>query len=381
MEKEYNYKFIENKWRQCLSDPDQSLNKLDLSVPVGLTKVDIKKCLNAFGWDTFKFALALNTNPESGKSPFTNRIKHSKAFTHKIWNASRYVFMNLQGDEDSFLETQKTNTADKWILHLLNNMVDQINRSMDQFLIADVARNLHHFFWHEFCDWYLEFSKTDIQSLQTRKTLKISLLTLLKCLHPFMPFLTEEIHNIIDSNGTLLRDSPFPQFNSKWVFLREHTAIENLKTLISGTRKIKSENNLSPNRRFRIYFMIKSPEIKRDVRSNLKYYKFLIPTRKTEIIDDSAGLPGGFRAELQNMKIVLSLENETERKEYLKKLERDFEQTRVHITDVESKLADPQFVKQESESELSALKRSLLKSYKKKEKIQKTIADLSYPHE
>lgn len=336
--------------------------------------MDPRKFLEDFGWDTFKFALALKANPNSGKTAFLNRIKRSKAFTNKIWNASRYVIMNLKGDEDSPLEVHQTNTADKWFLHRLNSTIDQINQYMDQSLFADVGRVLYQFFRHEFCDWYLEFSKADIQNRETRKTLKISLLILLRCLHPFIPFLTEEIHSKMNSNRKLLMEYTFPQLDSQRIFLREHLIIEHLKALISKTRKIKSENNLPPGKMFRVYIMINSPGIKNDIKSNLKYYGFLIPNRKIEIVDNFTGLPRGFRAEIQNMKILLPLENETERKTYLEKITKDFKQNRARIIDFESRLSDPQFVKQESE--LAALKRSLLKLHKIKEKIQNTIADL-----
>lgn len=246
---------------------------------------------------------------------------------------------------------------------------------MDQSLISDAGRVLYQFFRHEFCDWYLEFSKADIQNLETRKTLKTSLFILLQCLHPFIPYLTEEIHGKMNSNGKFLLDYPFPQFDSHWVFLREYSLIEYLKALISRTRKIKSENNLPPGKLFPVYIIINSPGIKKDIKSNLTYYENLIPSWKIKIVNDFSGLPGGFRTEIQNTKILLSLQNETERKIYLEKLKKDFKKNRSRIIDFESRLSDPRFVKQESE--LTSLKRSLLRSHKIKEKIQKAIADLS----
>jgi valyl-tRNA synthetase len=431
MEKDYCHKSIEKKWRLSPTHPDQSIYSpnltrqltfllkdipIDFTYLVDLNRADAihlknrmqnredfpdqeeitipnlsvrshspnkrflmepRKYLEDFGWDTFKFALSLKANPDSGKSAFLNRIKRSKSFTHKVWNAARYVNMNLRGDEDSTIDIHKASTVDKWFLHQLNCTVDQINEFLDHGHMTDMARVLYQFFRHEFCDWYLEFSKADIQNSETRKTLKLSLQILLQCLHPFIPFLTEEIHGKMNPNGKLLMDYPFPQFDSKLAFLREHAIIEHLKALISKSRQIKSENSLPSGTRSLIYITINAPGRKNDIKSNLKYYEFLIPGGKAVIVKDFSGLPGGFRAEIQNMKIMLSLENETDRKSYVEKLERDFKQTGIRISSLESKLSDPRFVKQKSESDLTVLKRSLLKSHKIKEKIQKAISDFS----
>jgi valyl-tRNA synthetase len=433
MEKEYNHKFVEKKWLLNQTIPDhparssllfQYINslppdsRLDLQNLASLNRADttqiksrmqnrgltpdnpvipdpdqerpkrfshknegevieIHKILENFGWDNFKFTLAIKADPDPELSVFLTRIKRIKAFTHKIWNASRYIIMNLHNDEDSSLEFDKITTTDKWLLHRLNNTVDQINHQMDQYQIPNAASTLYHFFWHEFCDWYLEFSKTDIRNRETRKVLKFSLLHLLQCLHPFIPFLTEEIHQKVNPGQGLLMTASFPQFNSNWVFLRDHSAIEQLKTLITRTRKIISENKINPVKPFSVYIRINSPGIKNEIAKNMKYYDFLTRSQKSEIVDDFSGLPGGFKAKTQNLEILLPLKNETERKQVLNKLKRDFEQTRARIFGVESKLADPQFISRESESGLSALKKSLLKSHQKREKIQKILSDLS----
>ena len=433
MEKEYNHKFIEKKWLSNQVIPDcparssllfQYINSLSPDRPLDLQNLtainrndttqiknrmqnrvltpdnpmipdpdqghpkqfsyknesevtEIHKILENFGWDNFKFTLAIKVDPDPELSVFLTRIKRIKAFTHKIWNASRYVIMNLHDDEDSSLEFDKITATDKWFLHRLNNTVDQVNHQMDQYQISDAAATLYHFFWHEFCDWYLEFSKTDIRNRETRKVLKFSLLHLLQCLHPFIPFLTEEIHQKITPDQGLLKTASFPQFNSNWVFLQDHSAIEQLKTLITKTRKIRSENKINPGKPFSVYIRVNSPEIKNKITKNLKYYDFLTRSQKSEIVDDFSGLPCGFRAKTQNLEILLVLKNKTERKQVLNKLKKDFEKTRARIFGAESKLADPQFISRESESGLSALKKSLLKSHQKREKIQKTLADLS----
>ncbi len=433
MEKEYNHKSVEKKWLPNQSIPDhparsstlfQYINSLPPDSPLDLQNLaalnrtdttniknrmqnrgltpdnpvipdpdqgrpkrfshkneskatEVLNILENFGWDNFKFTLAIKTDPDPELSVFLTRIKRIKAFTRKIWNASRYVIMNLRNDEDSSLKFDKITATDKWFLHRLNNTVDQINRQMDQHQIPNAAATLYHFFWHEFCDWYLEFSKTDIRSRETRKVLKFSLLHLLQCLHPFIPFLTEEIHQKINPDQGLLMTAAFPQFNGNWVFLQDHSAIEKLKTLITRTRKIRSENKINPGKPFSVYIRVNSPGIKNGIAKNLKYYDFLIRSQKSEIVDDFSGLPCGFKAKIQNLEILLPLKNETERKQYLNKLMKDFEQTRARIFGAESKLADPQFISREPESELSALKKSLLKSHQKREKIQKTLADLS----
>ena len=158
---------------------------------------------------SLRFTLAIQAVPGMDISLSINRIKGYKAFINKIWNASRYIIMNLKGDESLNIDFNNISVTDKWILHLLNLTTKNINSLMDNYRINEAADVLYHFFWHEYCDWYLEFSKNDIENKETRSVLKYTLFRILQLLHPFIPYLTEEIYQMIRADEEFLLETKY----------------------------------------------------------------------------------------------------------------------------------------------------------------------------
>ena len=144
-----------------------------------------------------------------------SRIKGYKAFANKIWNASRYVLMNLQGDEAAAIDPRAHHRHRPWILHELNAMVEKVNGCFDEYRMYEAADLIYHFIWDEYCDWYLEFSKSDLESPDTRAVLSSPCCSILQLLHPFMPYISEEIYQMIKSDKEFLVQTAFPAFDSE----------------------------------------------------------------------------------------------------------------------------------------------------------------------
>jgi valyl-tRNA synthetase len=248
--------------------------------------VDPLDVIDKFGSDALRFTLAIQAVPGMDISFSMNRIKGYKTFANKIWNASRYVIMNLRGDEDFNIDFEKTTVTDKWILNFLNNIIEKVNDLMDNYRTNEAADLIYHFFWHEYCDWYLEFAKNDIDNIDTRKVLKFTLFRLLQLLHPFMPFITEEIYQKIKIEEDFLIQTKFPSFSSKMVFIDEYKDIELLKKIIIETRKTRTENRIDPNERINIYLKSESEKERKIISNLLIYFDFLTKSIKTEIKDD-----------------------------------------------------------------------------------------------
>jgi len=340
--------------------------------------IDPIDLIEEFGTDALRFTLAIQAVPGMDISLSINRIRGYKAFANKIWNASRFIIMNLHESDDMDFAPEKLAITDKWILHSLNLLVKKVNDLLDDYRINEAADALYHFFWHEYCDWYLEFSKSDIKNPDTRKTLKFTLFTLLQLLHPFMPYITDEIYNKIkNSANEFLLLTKYPSFSSKLVYTKEYNDTELLKKLVAETRKTRTENKIDPHKKMKIYLKTSEQRDSESIKPGLKYFDFLTKSSGAEIVEDLSVYQKGFRGVIRKWEILLPFENEEERKNEINRLKTELKKTLKLIENVEAKLSNENFINRAPGNIISGFKNTLQESLDKKEKLEKTIDDLS----
>jgi valyl-tRNA synthetase len=339
--------------------------------------VDPLEIIREYGADALRFTLAIQAAPGMDISLSINRIKGYKTFANKIWNASRYVIMNLRGDEDLRIDVRRISDADKWILQLLNATVEKVNVLFDEYHMYEAADLIYHFIWDEYCDWYLEFSKNDLESPHTRSVLKLTLFRILQLLHPFMPYISEEIYQMIKTDKDFLLQTEFPAFNKDFVFPETFAAVEVLKKVVAETRKTRTENRIEPNKKIPIYLACDSPAEKEQLLKHLKYFDFLARSLKTEIVDDLSVLPKGFRGVSQNWEILLPFASDEDRQRELQRLSGEHDKLGKLIAQMEGKLSNSEFVGKAPAEIIQSFKKNLQEYIEKKAKIGKTIDDLS----
>jgi len=339
--------------------------------------IDPLDIIREYGTDALRFTLAIQAVPGMDISLSINRIKGYKAFMNKIWNASRYIIMNLKGDETFEIDAQQISPADQWILHLLNLTARDVNSLMDNYKLNEAADTLYHFFWHEYCDWYLEFSKSDLENKATRNVLKYTLFKSLQMLHPFIPYLTEEIYQKLDAEKKYLLETRFPDFRSEWVFTDQYKNIELLKKITGETRKTRTENKIDPNVRLSTYLKSSSGSEKETIKGLLQYFNFLTRSGKTEIVEDFGALPKGYRGVHLNWEILLPFESESDREREIGRLGKELEKTNSMIESMESRLKNKKFVEKAPGDVVNGFKKTLQESIDKREKIEKTLSDLT----
>ncbi|MCX6554178.1 MAG: valine--tRNA ligase [Candidatus Aminicenantes bacterium] len=339
--------------------------------------VDPLEIIREYGADALRFTLAIQAAPGMDISLSINRIKGYKTFANKIWNASRYVIMNLRGDEDLRIDVRRISDADKWILQLLNATVEKVNVLFDEYHMYEAADLIYHFIWDEYCDWYLEFSKNDLESPHTRSVLKLTLFRILQLLHPFMPYISEEIYQKIKTDKDFLLQTEFPAFNKDFVFPETFAAVEVLKKVVAETRKTRTENRIEPNKKIPIYLACDSPAEKEQLLKHLRYFDFLARSLKTEIVDDLSVLPKGFRGVSQNWEILLPFASDEDRLRELQRLTGEHDKLGKLIAQMEGKLSNSEFVGKAPAEIIQSFKKNLQEYIEKKAKIGKTIDDLS----
>lgn len=217
--------------------------------------VDPLEVIEKYGADALRFTLATGTSPGNDQRFYWEKVESSRNFINKIWNASRFVLMNLpEGAELPAIQRESLNIADKWILHRLSETAENVTRHLERYDFGEAGRALYDFAWDDFCDWYIEFSKLALygddagKQGQTRAVLVHVLDSLLRLLHPFIPFVTEEIWQSLPVSGEALIVAKWPTVDASHVDDNAMKQIEIVMDAIRAVRNIRAELNVAPSK-------------------------------------------------------------------------------------------------------------------------------------
>ena len=220
---------------------DKEGRKMSKSLGNGVDPMDV---IDKYGADSLRFFLTTNSAPGTDLRYDEEKVKSTWNFINKLWNASRYVLMNLEGMKTSGYDYQNLSKADKWILTLKNNLIKDVTKNMDSYDFHNVGNMLYKFIWEDFCDNYIELSKAAMNDT-TKSVLLDVLTTILKLLHPFMPYVTEEIYSMLpfkDSESIVI--STYPKYDSETVFNEEAEEISKVIVDLREIRNLKATNDI-----------------------------------------------------------------------------------------------------------------------------------------
>ena len=241
---------------------DDKGRKMSKSLGNGIDPLDM---IDQFGCDALRFNLVTGNSPGNDMRFYTERCESMRNFANKIWNASRFVMMNLTIDKCELPD--KLETEDKWILSKLNSVIAEVTDNMDSFELGVAAQKVSDFIWDSYCDWYIELTKPRLNGedeeskINAQKVLLYVLTEMMKLLHPFMPFITEEIWQAIPHDGEMLILERFPEFNEKLSFPRDEQNFEILMDSIKAIRSRRAEMNVPPSRKAHLIVVTDRSEI------------------------------------------------------------------------------------------------------------------------
>jgi len=294
--------------------------------------IDPVEVIEKYGCDALRFTLtSLCTYGGQDIKLSDERFEYGRNFANKIWNASRFVLMNLDGVDEKPIDTSNLTVADKWILDKLNNVTKEVHENIKNYRIGEVAHILYDFFWNSYCDWYVEIAKIQLQDerkANTQRVLRHVLDMSLRLLHPIMPHVTEKIWGLIpmQKEQKALIVSEFPVFQKEFVFTEEAKQMETVFETIKGLRNIRQSFNIpvSLMMNIEIHADIKDRQIFEKITS---YIKRLARVEKIEILDDKAQIPAqSASGVVSNSKIFVPLKGlidfEAECQRQNKKLEK-----------------------------------------------------------
>ncbi len=279
---------------------DSQGRKMSKSLGNGIDPLEI---IDKYGADALRLTLITGNAPGNDMRFYYERVENSRNFANKVWNATRFIMMNIdQAAEKSGLSVHKPEDkdlqpVDKWILSKLNTLVKDVTDNMDNFELGIAVQKVYDFIWDEFCDWYIEMVKprlyaTDDTVSQNAAiwTLKTVLIDALKLLHPYMPFITEEIFCNIQDEEESIMISAWPTYSEERNFAREEHDIELIKEAVRGVRNIRTEMNVPPSRKAAIFVVSEDEDVIRTFNEGKLFFQVLAYSENAKTQKDKTGI-------------------------------------------------------------------------------------------
>ncbi len=243
---------------------DSQGRKMSKSLGNGIDPLEV---IDKYGADALRMTLMTGNAPGNDMRFYWERVEASRNFANKVWNASRFIMMNMR-DEEEPVGLDALIDADRWILSKVNRLAKDVTENMDKYELGIALQKVYDFIWEEFCDWYIEmvkprlYSDTDETKAAVLWTLKTVLIQSLKLLHPFMPFITEEIFCNLQEEEESIMISDWPVYKEEWNFASEENSIETIKEAVRGIRNVRSSMNVPPSKKATVYVVSDKQEVR-----------------------------------------------------------------------------------------------------------------------
>ena len=330
---------------------DSEGRKMSKSLGNGIDPLEV---IDQYGADALRFMLATGNSPGNDMRFYMERVEAARNFANKLWNASRFVFMNI--DENLMngvtRESVKENMtlADKWIISRVNNVVKEVSDNMDKFDLGIAAQKIYDFAWSEYCDWYIEIVKPrlysdDIKAKQTALyTLTYVLEKILKLLHPYMPFITEEIYTHLPTVSGSIVVSNWPKYNEDDNMSKEEEMMNLTMDGIRNIRNVRSEMNVPPSKKAKV-IIVPTSEKKEAMEYGKDYFITLASASLVEIVEDETNIPeDAVSVVIDGVKIFIPLDELVDFSKELDRLNKEKTKLESEIKRVNGKLSNQGFL-------------------------------------
>ncbi|MBQ2932468.1 MAG: valine--tRNA ligase [Clostridia bacterium] len=287
-----------------------------------------------------------NPNPEINKIVGAPGVEASRNFANKIWNASRFIMMNLSIDKASLPEKDKLHIEDKWILNQYNKLVSEVTENLEKYELGIAAQKLYDFIWDELCDWYIELVKPRFfekgESNETAQNVLVYVLSnTLKLLHPFMPFITEEIWQALPHEGESIMISDWPKADAALCDGAAAAEMLEIMNAIKGIRNVRNEMNVPPSKKVKLYVVTQEENL---FKQALVFFEKLAGASETEIVSDKTGISDNVvSVALEKAEILLPMDELVDREKEIERLSKEKARLEGEIKRVEGKLSNKGF--------------------------------------
>ena len=355
--------------------------KMSKSLGNGIDPLEI---IDQYGADALRFTLVTGNAPGNDMRFYMERVEASRNFANKVWNASRFIMMNMEKAEvPETIDLNTLTSADKWILSKVNTLAKDVTANMDNFDLGIAVQKLYDFIWEEFCDWYIEMVKPRLWNDEDETkaaalwTLKTVLTNALKLLHPYMPFITEEIFcNLSDEESIMI--SSWPEYKEEWAFAEDEAAVETIKEAVRGIRNVRSEMNVPPSKKAHVIVVSEKEEVRKIFETGKVFFAMLGYASEVTIQADKAGIGEDAVSTLTaDAAIYMPFAELVDLEKEMERLKKEEERLTKELARVNGMLSNEKFISKAPQSKIDEEKEKLEKYTQMMAQVKERIAALS----
>jgi len=359
---------------------DEQGRKMSKSLGNGVDPMDV---IAKYGADSLRYFLSTGSSPGQDLRFSMEKVESTWNFANKIWNASRFALMNMNGlkYEEIDLSGEKS-VADKWILTRLNETIETVTRLSDRYEFGEVGRVLYNFIWDDFCDWYIEMAKLPLYGedekakLTTRSILAYVLDNTMRLLHPFMPFITEEIWQNLPHEGDSITTAKWPAANPEWTDEKAANDMKLLMEIIRSVRNSRAEVNTPMSKKISILLKAKDQEVQNTLEENKAYIERFCNPESLVIATELAIPDKAMTSVITGAEIILPLEGLINMEEEIARLTKELEKWNKEVERVQKKLGNEGFVKKAPEKVINEEKAKEKDYLEKRATVEARIKEL-----
>lgn len=359
---------------------DSQGRKMSKSLGNGIDPLEV---IEQYGADALRMTLITGNAPGNDMRFYYERVEANRNFANKIWNASRFIMMNMEGKEVTDA-SDSLEPVDRWIISKLNSLVKEVTDHMENFELGIAVQKIYDFIWDEFCDWYIEMVKPRLYNSDNIAsqnaalwTLKNVLIDALKLLHPYMPFITEEIFCTLQSQEESIMISRWPEYTESRNFAEDEKDIEIIKEAVRGIRNVRTEMNVAPSKKARVFVVSDKADLRKTFEEGKLFFASLayasdvtIQTDRNGIADDAVSVV------IANAAIYIPFAELVDIAQEIERLEKESKRLDGELARVNNMLNNEKFMAKAPEAKIAEEKGKLAKYVQMKEQILERLAQL-----
>jgi valyl-tRNA synthetase len=360
---------------------DSEGRKMSKSLGNGIDPLEV---IDKYGADALRMTLITGNAPGNDMRFYWERVEASRNFANKVWNASRFIMMNIEKAPDAKAELSELTMADKWILSKANTLARDVTENLDKYELGIALSKVYDFIWEEFCDWYIEMVKPRLWNEEdTTKnaavwTLKTVLINSLKLLHPYMPFLTEEIFCNLQEEEESIMISNWPEYREEYAFEAEELAVETIKEAVRGIRNVRTSMNVPPSKKAKVYVVSENQEILDIFEHSKVFFATLGYAGEVFIQKDKSGIDeDAVSAVIHQAVIYMPFAELVDIEKEIDRLKKEEERLEKELTRVRAMLSNEKFVSKAPEAKIEEEKAKLEKYAQMMEQVKERLSQLS----
>ena len=348
--------------------------------------IDPLEVIDKYGADALRFTLVTNNAPGNDMRFYWERVEASRNFANKVWNASRFIMMHLGDNTITEPAYDALKTEDKWILSAVNTLAKEVTDNMEKYELGVAVQKIYDFAWTEFCDWYIEFVKPRLFAKEEDKesanaafwTLKTVLIDLLKLLHPYMPFITEEIFCTLQNEEESIMISSWPEYKDAWENAEACAAAELMKNVTRGIRNVRNEMNVAPSRKAVVYIVTDDDKVAATLTDLVDTFRHLISASEVNVQKDKTGIEeNAVSVVIDKATIYMPLADLVDFAKEKERLEKEKKRLEGELKRSNGMLNNEKFMSKAPADKVEAEKEKLAKYQAMMAKVEEELAKLS----